>query len=80
MEVCTMQETKRRPLMFQIDSFNDEKKEIERRQLVIEGPIGGSFKVSDGRIQAEITINALGIEVKATNTLGHEETIYTKKV
>lgn len=75
-----MQETKRRPFMFQLDSFNEEKRELERRQIMVDGPIGGTFKVSDGRITAEITINALGIEVKATNSLGQEETIYTRKV
>jgi hypothetical protein len=69
----------RRPLMFIIDSLHDDKG-LERRKMMVDNPLGGTFRVSNGKLTADITFSELGIEVNAVNENGEFETIYTKKV
>ena len=65
--------------MFVLDSLNDSRG-IERRKVWIDNPLGGTFRVSNGRLTADITISEIGIEVNAINEKGELETIYTKRV
>lgn len=74
-----MMRLSRRPLMFIVDSLHD-KRGVERRKIMVENPLAGTFRVSDGRLTADITISEIGIEVNAINEKGVVETIYTKRV
>ena len=65
--------------MFIIDSLHDSRG-VERRKVMIDDRLGGTFRVSDGRLTADITISEIGIEVNAINEKGEVETIYTKRV
>ena len=70
---------KRRPLMFVVDSLK-ERKGIERQKILVDSPLGGTFRVSDGRVTADITFSEMGIQVDAVNSDGIFETIATRKV
>ncbi|MFH1127345.1 MAG: hypothetical protein ABIG84_07440 [archaeon] len=68
----------RRPLMFQVDSINEDKRIIERNKMLVDKPIGGSFKVSNGKYLCEIDMCEYGVRVKCTDKSGRVETIATK--
>lgn len=70
----------RRPLMFQVDSINEEKRTLERNKLMVENPIGGSFKVSNGKYLCEISLSEHCVRLKCSNKNGHTETISTKMI
>ena len=65
--------------MFIIDSLHDARG-VERRKVMIDQPLAGTFRVSDGRLTADITFSEIGIEVNAINEKGEIETIYTKRL
>jgi len=68
----------RRPLMFQVDSINEDKRTIERNKMLVENPIGGMFKVSNGKFLCEIAISEYGVSIKCQDKTGRTETISTK--
>lgn len=68
----------RRPLMFQVDSINEGKRTIERNKMLVENPIGGTFKVSNGKYLCEIAISEYGVSVKCQDRTGRTETISTR--
>jgi len=70
----------RRPLMFQVDSINEEKRILERNKLMVENPIGGSFKVSNGKYLCEISLSEHCVRLRCCNKNGHTETISTKLI
>lgn len=70
----------RKPLMFQIDSFNSDKNKVERNKILISNPLAGSFKVSNGKFLCGVTINELGVEVRCYDKFGKMEKLKTKDI
>ena len=68
----------RRPLMFQVDSINEEKRILERSKMLVENPVGGAFKVSNGKYLCEIVLSECGVSVKCKDRAGRIETLSTK--
>lgn len=69
----------RRPLIFIVESFNSTH-DPEQNKIIVQSPIAGSFKVTNGKFLAVVTINELGVEVKAFDSQGNEERLSTKKL
>lgn len=67
----------RRPFLIEVDSYNRASQEIKKNKFLIPGPIGGSFKVSNGKILADITINEAGVIVKTIDENGRVKVIST---
>jgi hypothetical protein len=69
--------TERRPFLIEVDSYNSASQRIKKHKFLIPGPIGGSFKVSNGKILADITINELGVIIKTIDESGKIKIIST---
>ncbi len=70
----------RRPLMFVVDSINEKKRIIERNKMIVDTPIGGSFKVSNGKYLCEVILSEYGVLVKCRDKIGRIETIATRRM
>lgn len=64
--------------MFQVDSINEEKRTLERNKLLVENPVSGSFKVSNGKYLCEIALSEHSVCLKCYDKSGHVETITTR--
>ncbi len=64
--------------MFQVDKINTEKEMLERHKFVISNPVGGNFKVSNGKYFCDITIDEAGVEVKCADKNGRASFLSTK--
>ncbi len=70
----------RRPLMFQVDHINEKKRSIERNKMFVENPVGGAFKVSNGKYLCEVILSDYGVQVKCRDKNGRAETIHTRNM
>ncbi len=70
----------RRPLMFQVDYINEKKRVIERNKMLVENPVGGAFKVSNGKFLCEVVLSEYGVQVKCRDRRGRAETIHTRNM
>jgi len=69
----------RRPIVLQIDNWGKEGIP-QRNQIVIQNPVASCFKVTNGKYMAIVTIDELGVEIKAFDKDGNEERLTTKKL
>ncbi len=67
----------RRPLVFEIDSYDKARQEIKKHKMLIPAPIGGSFKVSNGKFLCDITINEAGVMIKTIDQYGRVKVLST---
>lgn len=76
--ICDDKKLLRRPLMFQVDSINEDKRVIERNKMFVDNPIGGSFKASNGKFMCEIVLSETGVQLTCKDKSGRVETLATK--
>ncbi len=67
---------KRDPIFLEIDTLEGD--EIQREQFLIENPIGGSLKISNGFFKAHIYMTRFGIEVFVKDRNGKIEKLEKK--
>lgn len=82
MDKIDNQNFKNRPIVIQVDSWEagEMGDEPKRHKIIITDPIASSFKVTNGKYVAIVTIDELGIEVKAFDKEGNEEKFITRKL
>lgn len=73
------QKFERRPIVLQIDSWKKDNSP-ERSKIIVPAPIASTFRVTNGKYMAIITIDELGVEVRAFDKAGNEEKFITKKL
>jgi len=69
----------KRMLVFQIDNWADSG-QPQRNKLIVPNPIASSFKVTNGKFIAQVTVDELGVEVKCFDRDGREERWASKKL
>ena len=45
------------PFMFQMDVFDNNKKIIMRKKMVVSRPVGGKFRVTNGDMLCDVTLD-----------------------
>ena len=68
----------RRPLVFEIEKVN--KEGIQKEIIVVENPLAGSFKVSNGKITAFVYMNEDNIDIFVKDKEGNIKRFKTEKV
>lgn len=66
--------------MFHVDYINEKKRAIERNKMLVENPVGGAFKVSNGKYFCEVVLSEYGVQVKCRDRRGRVETIHTRNM
>jgi len=56
-----IEQIKRNPLLVEVDKFEND--EINRVQYIIDNPIGGSVKISNGHYTVQLYLTKYGVEV-----------------
>lgn len=69
-----------KPFMFQLDVFDYAKHILERKRIITSRPVAGTFRVSNGEMLCDITLDRWGVLVRCQNKNGDFEYISTKKV
>jgi len=70
----------KKPFLFQIDVFNEKEKVLERKKILVSRPLGGTFRVTNGDILCDITLDDRGVLVRCQSKRGDFEYISTKKI
>ncbi|MCK4555840.1 MAG: hypothetical protein KAT83_04490 [Candidatus Aenigmarchaeota archaeon] len=68
------------PFMFQMDVFDSDKKIIKREKMVVSRPVGGKFRVTNGDMLCDVTLDRFGVLVRCQSKKGDFEYISTKRI
>ena len=66
--------------MFQMDVFDRDNKVLERKKMVVSRPVGGKFRVTNGDMLCDVTLDRFGVLVRCQSKKGDFEYISTKRI